>query len=76
MQIPAGEFKAKCLELMNHVSETHEEIIVTKYGKPVVKIVAIDEEPTRPLFGFLRGTLSIQGDIVATTGETWETEND
>ena len=32
MQIPAGEFKSKCLKLMDQVKETHEEIVVTKYG--------------------------------------------
>ena len=32
MQIPAGEFKSKCLKLMDQVRDTHEEIVITKHG--------------------------------------------
>ena len=35
--MPAGEFKAKCLALLDEVSITGEELIVTKRGKPVAK---------------------------------------
>ena len=76
MQIPAGEFKSKCLKLMDQVKETHEEIIVTKYGKPVVKVVPIDTEPTRPLLGYLQGAVVIHEDIVEPTGEVWDAEGE
>ena len=35
MEISAGEFKAKCLKLMNQVANTREPIIITKRGRPV-----------------------------------------
>jgi prevent-host-death family protein len=37
--IPAGEFKAKCLALMDEVAASGDEIIVTKRGRAVVRLV-------------------------------------
>ena len=55
--IPAAAFKATCLELMDRVRETGTEFVVTKHGKPVVKIVPY-AEPERPaLFGSMKGTV-------------------
>jgi prevent-host-death family protein len=39
MQIPAGEFKAKCLKLMDQVARSGVPIVITKHGKPVAKLV-------------------------------------
>ena len=74
MQIAAGEFKAKCLKLMDNVQKYHEEIIITKYGKPVAKLIAIEEKPDRPLFGYMKGKAKIIGDIVNPIGEKWDAE--
>lgn len=74
MNIAAGEFKARCLKLMDRVAERHEAITVTKRGKPVARLVPVDPDPKRPLFGFLGGKGTITGDIVASTGETWEAQ--
>ena len=38
-QIPAGKFKAQCLAVMDRVSQTGEPVVITKHGKPVVKLV-------------------------------------
>lgn len=37
--IPAGEFKAKCLKLMDEVNKTGVPIIITKRGRPVSRLV-------------------------------------
>ena len=42
--IKASEFKAKCLKLMDEVAENGDEIIITKNGKPVAKLVACRKE--------------------------------
>lgn len=70
--ISAGEFKAKCLKLMDLVAKTHEEFIITKRGKPVARIVPIEsvEDP----FGFLKGTVHINGDIISPIEEKWTAE--
>ena len=72
--IPAGEFKARCLELMDEVRDRHVEIVITKHGKPVARLVPLEQKPPS-IFGYLRGTVTYHGDIVAPTGEVWEAED-
>jgi prevent-host-death family protein len=45
--IPAHEFEAKCLEFLSELEETREPIIVTKDGKPLVRVVSVDEPERR-----------------------------
>jgi prevent-host-death family protein len=71
--IAAGEFKAKCLHLLDEVSQNRKPIIITKRGKPVARLMPIDE-PVPQVFGRLKDTGVILGDIVAPTGETWDAE--
>src|SRR5208283_282357 len=37
-QIAAGEFKAQCLAIMDRVSKSGEPVVITKHGKPMVKL--------------------------------------
>ena len=73
--IPATEFKAKCLALMNRVAERQESFVITKRGKPIARLVPLEHKPENSIFGWLRARGSIQGDIVspAITSEAWET---
>lgn len=71
--ISAGEFKTKCLKLMDIVAQTHEEYTITKRGKPIARIVPI--ESVEESFGFLKGSLEIKGDIVSCDlNENWEAD--
>jgi prevent-host-death family protein len=63
-QIAAGEFKAKCLGLLDQVQKTRQEIVVTKRGKAVAKLVPVDEEKPQ-IWGRMKGTIEILGDIVS-----------
>ena len=72
MEIKAGEFKAKCLELMDRVAEGHEEIIITKRGKPVAKLVPIGGKPVRDAFGWMKGTGIELGDIISPIDVEWD----
>jgi prevent-host-death family protein len=72
-EVPAAEFKDSCLRLVDRVHQTREEIVVTKYGRPVAKLVAFEEGPA-PLFGHLAGSVTIQGDIVAPVKVEWDAE--
>lgn len=74
-QIPAGEFKAKCLKLMDEVQASKLPLVVTKHGRPVVTIMPFEEKRPFP-FGYMKGQISIKGDIVAPTGEVWNAETD
>ena len=73
IQIQAREFKAKCLKLMDQVQQTREEIVITKHGRPVARLVPC-EEPTQPVFGCLAGTVQIKGDVVAPLDEAWDAD--
>ncbi|MGD0199259.1 MAG: type II toxin-antitoxin system prevent-host-death family antitoxin [Bryobacteraceae bacterium] len=73
-RIAAGEFKAKCLGLLDEVNERRMRIIVTKRGKPVAKVVPINRDLDAGLFGKMKGTVKILGDIVEPTGEIWDAE--
>ena len=72
VQIAAGRFKASCLKLMDQVAQGRQAIVVTKRGKPVVRVVPIDDRPR--LRGALKGTVKITGDIVGPTGERWDAD--
>jgi prevent-host-death family protein len=56
-QLPAAEFKATCLELMDRVRETGAEYVVTKHGKPVAKLVPYTDSDKKSLFGSMKGTV-------------------
>jgi prevent-host-death family protein len=62
--IPAARFKAGCLKIMDEVRAGREPVLITKKGKPVARLVPVDE-PTRDVFGCLSGELEIAGDIVS-----------
>lgn len=72
-QIPAGKFKATCLALLDEVQRDGKEIIITKRGKPVARLVPVGEAH-REIFGWMKGTGEITGDIVSPIGEIWDAE--
>lgn len=74
MEIKAAEFKAKCLELMDKVAESHEEIVITKRGKPIAKLVPVENLPLKPLFGSMKGTAETIGDVIAPIDVKWEAD--
>lgn len=73
--IKASEFKAKCLRLMDEVAETGEEIVITKHGRPVSKLVPCDETP-ESWFGRDRDIIRIRGDIVGPMPREWWDDGD
>src|SRR5260370_14761751 len=72
-QIAAGEFKAKCLHLLEEVQRRRKEIIVTKRGRAVARVLPAEPKPPA-IFGRMKGTVEIMGDIVAPTGERWQAD--
>lgn len=71
--IPAGQFKARCLRLMDEVRTTREPVLITKKGRPVAKLVPADRQP-EDIFGCLRNEIRIMGDIESpvTPLEDWD----
>ena len=72
-EIAAGEFKAKCLHLLDEVQHSRKELIITKRGKPVARLLPVEPEIPQ-IFGRMKGTVRILGDIVGPTGEKWEAD--
>jgi prevent-host-death family protein len=75
--VSATQFKANCLRLMDEVAQQRRPITITKRGKPVAKLVPVEEEPI-DLFGYMAGTAKICGDIISPiedAGWTGDEEN-
>lgn len=68
--IAAGEFKAKCLKLLDEVAEKRETLVITKRGKPVARLSPVSEEGD--FVGSMRGTGEIIGDIISPIDVEWE----
>ena len=80
--IGAAAFKARCLQIMDRVSETGAEVTITKHGRPVAKLVPAGTRTAQPsLLGSCKETLIIFDDddlVPSTAGEwvDWEAELD
>lgn len=63
--MPASEFKAKCLALMDEVARTGEAVLITKNGKPVAQLAPAPSasKPRRPAFGMHKGLVYPIGDV-------------
>jgi prevent-host-death family protein len=57
-EMKAGEFKAKCLAVMDEVAESGEPVVITKRGKRVARLVAEPKDPTG-LLEYLRKTVIV-----------------
>jgi prevent-host-death family protein len=68
----AGAFKVHCLKVMDEVQSKRQAVLITKRGKPVAKLVPV-EEAKDDIFGFYKGKIKINGDIVspAFSPEEW-----
>ena len=69
--LKASEFKAKCLKLMDDVQQTGEEIVITKNGKPVSKLVPY-RIVASTLLGLHKGKIHSGETDIFSTGEEWD----
>jgi len=73
IKVAASEFKAKCLGLLDEVAETGEPVVITKRGRPVARLTAIDDPHG------LRGSvtfLASDEELIAPLGERWNAETE
>jgi len=61
-QIAAGEFKAKCLGLIDEINQSGGELIITKRGKPAAKLIPFEAPQAKSFIGRLEGVIKINGD--------------
>lgn len=65
-KIAAGKFKAQCLKLMDEVNKKKFELVITKRGKPIAKLVSLEENRHASNFGCMRGTAEIVEHLIST----------
>jgi prevent-host-death family protein len=70
-KINASKFKEQSLSILDNLDP--EGIIITKHGRPVAKLIPIQERSAN-LIGALKGKIRIVGDIMS-TGEKWDAES-
>ncbi len=73
--VKASEFKAKCLQMMDEVAATGREIVITKYGRPVSRLVPCREKP-QSVFGVDRDVIHVHGDLIEPLPLVWDAETD
>jgi len=69
-RIAAGEFKAKCLGMIDEVAETGATYVITKRGKPMARLVPLAEQEPADLLG----SVVFEGDLISPIGEPWDAE--
>jgi prevent-host-death family protein len=79
--MPAGEFKAKCLAVMDEVQATGEAVLITKRGKPVARLAPLEgqtqKESPEAIFGCLSHMFKAESDFDGLIGpiiplEDWD----
>ena len=70
-EISATSFKARCLALLDEVAEGGAELTVTKRGRPVARIVPVDDGAT--LAGSVR-MLVDEEELLAPIDEAWDAD--
>ena len=70
MDISAAQFKAECLKLMDLVEKTREPIVITKHGRPVAQLAPVPADDDS-LFGYMKDTMRVEGDVMAPVDENW-----
>lgn len=69
--IQASTFKARCLALLDEVASSGRSIIVTKHGRPVAKLVPLDDPV--PTMGSVTLVADDDEDYFS-TGEIWDAD--
>ena len=70
MDISAAQFKAECLKLMDEVEKTRQPVIITKHGRPVAQLAPIPAHADS-LFGYMKGTVRTEGNLIAPLDVEW-----
>lgn len=72
--IKISEFRARCLEILDRVSNTGETFVITRRGKPLVRVLPAAPTQADSWVGSLRGSASAVDDLTAPAvdGEEWE----
>jgi len=68
--VPIGKFKTHCLKLLDEAGKNNTSFIITKRGKPLAEVIPVKKKQ-RDVFGCMKGTIEIEGDIVGPNFDAW-----
>ena len=73
MEITAVEFRSNCFKILDEVDQKHIDVIITKRGKPIAKLVRYETDPRKdPLLGSLPNAGVTVGDLTEAFDDEWE----
>ena len=67
----ASMFKARCLAVLDEVAANHLEVVITKHGRPIARLVPIEQ--ARSTMGSVT-LLADDDELFFSTGEVWDVE--
>jgi prevent-host-death family protein len=76
MLISTVNFRKDLFKILDKVNKTHNEVIITKRGKPIAKIVHIMDSPKDPLIGAMKGQGKTIEDLTQPVIDTTDWEVD
>ena len=71
-EMGAADFKAHCLQVMEKVRRTRQEVVITKRGVPVAKLVPVNPPKKKNIFGCMAGEMQIVDETPVYTEEDWK----
>ena len=63
--VDLGHVRTQLTDLVDQASRSGEEVVLTREGEPVAKIVPLVRKPARRRFGSARGQLTVPDDFDA-----------
>ena len=73
MKISAANFRTNCFKILDEVDKKHTEVVITKRGKPIAKLVRYETNAgSDPLLGTLPGIGCTVGDLTEPFEDAWE----
>ena len=71
LSVSVAEFQDQCLKLVSEVANSGSEVIITRDGQPVSRLVPVRKPKIAP-FGRDKDIIQIHGDIIEPIGTNWE----
>ncbi len=71
-KLSAEDFKVNCLEVLEDVQSSGMEMVITKHGHPMARVVPAKTNSTTGLFGRMSQTVRIHEDLISPHGERWD----
>ncbi|MEA3358472.1 MAG: type II toxin-antitoxin system Phd/YefM family antitoxin [Thermodesulfobacteriota bacterium] len=73
MEISAAQFRTNCFKILDDVNLTHREVIITKRGKPIAKLISYNQgKACDPLIGAMVHQGETLNNLIEPFEDVWE----